>query len=150
MPKNFTVTAEEEVFGKEVYEVLKAVYPDSFDVYFEELKQKGIWEGELQHTTKEGKKIFIESRQAISESNDGFSIVLETNRDITERKKSDERIRQQASLLEKSQDAILVCDLGFRILFWNKGAERIYGWKGEEILGKELVRSHLRRRYFHH
>ena len=127
-----------EVFGREVYETLKAVYPDSFDIYFEELKQKGHWEGELQHTTKDGKKIFIESRQAISESDDGVLMVLETNRDITERKQSDERIRQQASLLEKSQDAIMVCDLAFRILFWNKGAERIYGWQSGEILGREL------------
>jgi PAS domain S-box-containing protein len=132
---------QEEVVGKEVYEILEAVYPDSFEVYFEELKQNRVWEGEIQHTTKTGKRIFTESRQAISESDEGVAIVLETTRDITERKQSDDRIRQQASLLEKSQDAILVCDLGFRILFWNKGAERIYGWQSDEVLGKELCEA---------
>ena len=60
---------------------------------------------------------------------------------LPKRKQSDERIRQQASLLEKSQDAILVCDLAFRILFWNKGAERIYGWQSDEILGRELCEA---------
>lgn len=58
--------------------------------------------------------------------------------DITSRKKADERIRQQASLLDKTQDAVLVCDLSQRVVFWNKGAERIYGWKSGEVLGKEI------------
>ncbi len=132
---------QEEVLRREVYEVLETVYPDSFGVYFEELKQKSIWEGELWQTTKHGKKILVESRQAIARTIDGNYIVLETSHDITERRKSEERIRQQASLLEKSQDAIMVCDLSFRILFWNKGAERVYGWKTEEILGKELCEA---------
>lgn len=129
---------ESEVFGKEVYDILEAEYPVSFEVYFEELQKNGVWEGEIRHKTKAGKIISVESRQAISEAYDGVSIVLETNRDITERKQADERIRQQASLLEKSQDAILVCDLNSRILFWNRGAERIYGWKADEVLGRDL------------
>ncbi len=132
---------ENEVFGREVYEILEADYPVSFDIYFEELKQKGIWEGEIRHKTKSGQIISVESRQAISESYDGVSIVLETNRNITERKQADERIRQQASLLEKSQDAILVCDLNNQLLFWNKGAERIYGWKADEVLGRKVCEA---------
>ncbi|MBL0312756.1 MAG: PAS domain S-box protein [Holophagaceae bacterium] len=43
--------------------------------------------------------------------------------------------KQLASLLDKAQDAILVRDLNHRILFWNKGAERLYGWKAEEMIG---------------
>jgi PAS domain S-box-containing protein len=62
--------------------------------------------------------------------------VLFTN--ITERKKAEERIAQQAALLNKARDAIYVCDLSQKILLWNKGAERIYGWKADEVLGKDL------------
>lgn len=62
--------------------------------------------------------------------------ILFTN--ITERKKAEERISQQAALLNKARDAIFVCDLSQKILLWNKGAERIYGWKAEEVLGKDL------------
>lgn len=62
--------------------------------------------------------------------------VLFTN--ITERKKAEERIAQQAALLNKARDAIFVCDLSQKILLWNKGAERIYGWKADEVLGKDL------------
>jgi len=53
-----------------------------------------------------------------------------------ERLESDARIRQQASLLDKAQDAIFVQDLDFRITYWNKGAERLYGWTEREALGQ--------------
>src|SRR6185436_3198924 len=41
-----------------------------------------------------------------------------------------------ASLLDKAQDAILVCDLEQRITYWNKSAERLYGWPAAEVRGK--------------
>lgn len=40
-----------------------------------------------------------------------------------------EVIKEQAELLDWATDAIIVEDLEDRILFWNKGAEKIYGWK---------------------
>jgi PAS domain S-box-containing protein len=56
--------------------------------------------------------------------------------DITERKKYEERIFEQAALLDKASDAIMVRDLEGKLLFWNKGAERIYGWTSEKVLGR--------------
>ncbi len=58
-------------------------------------------------------------------------------RDITERKRADEQIAEQAALLDKTRDAILVRDLSGKILFWNKGAERMYGWTRQEVMGKD-------------
>jgi two-component system cell cycle sensor histidine kinase/response regulator CckA len=129
---------EAEVLGEEIYERLKTVYPVSFNDYIDKLKRENRWEGELRQTTKDGKQIFVESRQVVSRTGDGEFIVLETSRDITTRKFSDERILQQASLLDKAQDAILVCDLNHRIIFWNKGAERVYGWEAAEVLGRKI------------
>lgn len=56
--------------------------------------------------------------------------------DITGRKASDERIREQAALLDQAQDAIVVRDLEHRVLYWNKGAERVFGWAASEALGQ--------------
>ncbi|HYN53611.1 MAG TPA: EAL domain-containing protein, partial [Methylotenera sp.] len=53
-----------------------------------------------------------------------------------ERQATDVQIRQQASLLDKAQDAIMVLDLNHSILFWNKSAERLYGWTAEEAMQK--------------
>lgn len=57
-------------------------------------------------------------------------------RDITERKRSEEQLREQAALLDKAQDAIMVRDAEDRITFWNRGAERLYGWIAEEVMGR--------------
>ena len=55
-----------------------------------------------------------------------------------ERLQSDAQLREQASLLDKAHDAILVRDLDHRILFWNKGAERLYGWSAAEAIGQRV------------
>ena len=56
-------------------------------------------------------------------------------RDISERKHAEDRLREQASLLDKARDAILVRDLEHGITYWNKSAEELYGWTAEEALG---------------
>lgn len=56
--------------------------------------------------------------------------------EITERKQAEERIRQQAALLDKANDAILVRDLHDHILFWNLSAQRLYGWTAAEAIGR--------------
>lgn len=49
-----------------------------------------------------------------------------------ERQNAYAQIHQQASLLDKAQDAIIVRGLNHEILFWNKSAERLYGWTETE------------------
>ena len=51
------------------------------------------------------------------------------------------RLAEQASLLDKAQDAIMVRDLARRITYWNKSAERLYGWTAAEVVG--TVAGHL-------
>ena len=57
--------------------------------------------------------------------------------DIIASKRAEGHIREQAALLDKAQDAILLLDLDDRIVFWNKGAERIYGWSAAEAIGRK-------------
>lgn len=52
-----------------------------------------------------------------------------------ERHRTQQIISEQAALLDIATDAILLQDLESTILFWNKGAERLYGWKAEEVIG---------------
>ncbi|MBC7980758.1 MAG: PAS domain-containing protein [Armatimonadetes bacterium] len=55
-----------------------------------------------------------------------------------DRQEADARIFEQASLLDKARDAIFTCDLNHCISFWNKSAERLYGWSKEEIIGESV------------
>ena len=52
-------------------------------------------------------------------------------------RKVEERNREQAALLDESQDAILVIDTEDRIHYWNKSAERIYGWPAHSVIGSK-------------
>jgi PAS domain S-box-containing protein len=58
--------------------------------------------------------------------------------DITERKKAEEKIQYLANIVESSNDAIVTESLDGIITSWNKGAEHIYGYSAEEIMGKSV------------
>jgi two-component system cell cycle sensor histidine kinase/response regulator CckA len=53
-----------------------------------------------------------------------------------EREVAEQQIREQAELLNKAHDAIIVTDLDDRITFWNAGAARLSGWSSAEVLGR--------------
>jgi diguanylate cyclase (GGDEF)-like protein/PAS domain S-box-containing protein len=50
---------------------------------------------------------------------------------------ANDRMREQSELLDNAQDAIFVQDRDSRILYWNKGAERMFGWTAEEAMGRQ-------------
>ena len=60
-------------------------------------------------------------------------------RDISERKQAEQARALLASIIESSHDAIMGEDLDGTILSWNKGAELLLGYKGEEVIGKSAV-----------
>jgi len=70
-----------------------------------------------------------------------------TVQDITERKLAEEKIRHLASIVESSNDALIGVALDEKILSWNRGADRIYGYRSDEIVGRPvsvLVPANLR------
>lgn len=75
----------------------------------------------------------------------GGAVISHAN--ITSRRAAEEKLAEQAALLNQTLEAIISCDLEGRILFWNRGAEHIYGWLAEEVQGrnidKELYRGNF-------
>ncbi|MGD1905619.1 MAG: PAS domain-containing protein [Leptolyngbyaceae cyanobacterium] len=58
------------------------------------------------------------------------------NWDITDRKQAEQKIQEQAALLDIASDAIIVSNLDQQIVYWNQRAERLYGWSPEEAIGQ--------------
>lgn len=63
---------------------------------------------------------------------------LQEAEDRRRRDQAEQKIREQAALLDKAQDAVIVCDLADRVTFWNPSAARIYGWSASEAIGRNL------------
>ncbi len=84
---------------------------------------------------------------------DDETVVIGAIRDMTEQRRAElermkqaEQIRLQAELIELSHDAIFIRDSLNRVIFWNKGAEELYGWSSREALGHithSLLKTHF-------
>jgi PAS domain S-box-containing protein len=73
----------------------------------------------------------------------GFAKVIH---DITKRKKFEEKLREQALILDAANDAIVIRDIDDRITYWNQGAQRLYGWGRDEAMGQvghTLLKAHF-------
>jgi PAS domain S-box-containing protein len=103
------------------------------------LIQRGEWNGELHQVTRAGLHVVVASRWTLIRDETGApKSILVINTDITESKKAERKIEEQAALLDKARDAILVCDLNQSIVYWNEGANRLYGWSQEEAIGRRV------------
>jgi PAS domain S-box-containing protein len=78
------------------------------------------------------------SSKSLLDKDGKFAGSLSMLTDITERKKAEEKIKSLANIVESSNDAIITKSLDGIITSWNKGAEQVYGYSAQEILGKPI------------
>jgi PAS domain S-box-containing protein len=134
-----------EALGQITHDLLHTRFPQPLDEIKATLSRAGHWDGELVHTKRDGTPVTVASRWSLRQTETGQPLgALETNNDITERKRADEVVRRQANLLEQTHDAILVWELPGTIVFWNRAAEQLYGFARREAVGRsshELLRT---------
>ncbi|MBA3473114.1 MAG: PAS domain S-box protein [Rubrobacter sp.] len=65
--------------------------------------------------------------------------IVANTRDVTERKRAEERIGFQARLLDAVGQAVITTDSQGKVIYWNRAAERLYGWSEEEVMGRPIL-----------
>ena len=100
-------------------------------------EQLGSMEVEIRH--KDGSSSYLlASASPLRDSAGAVRGAVGAFFDVTGRKRLEDLLRERADLLELATEAIIVRDLKGHLLFWNSGAEELYGWRRDEVLGKRI------------
>ncbi len=94
---------------------------------------------EYRFLRKSGTYAYVLDRGRVSRDESGKPVrMIGGVTDLTERHHALSRIAEQASLLDQARDAIIVRDLSHRVRYYNRSAERIYGWTAADVMGKSV------------
>lgn len=131
----------DQAVGNVAHDLLRTETADTVEGFRRILEQTNAWEGELQHVTRDGRKIIVESRMSRL-LDKGQAYVIETNRDITDRKRVYEKLveahRRTTAILESISDGFNTFDREWRYTYVNAAAAKMVGKTREELLGKNL------------
>jgi PAS domain S-box-containing protein len=124
-----------ELLQLHIQDIDVGITSEKIPIISQQWQEHGYARFESSYRRKDGTILFGEVSVAYDPGNDRYYGFL---RDITRRKHTEDRLREQAALLNQAREAIISCDLQGRVLFWNRGAEHLYGWTAEEVVGRDL------------
>ncbi|RII33666.1 PAS domain-containing protein [Clostridium chromiireducens] len=98
--------SKEEAIGYNGHELLKTIFPIDINKIKSILLREELWSGEIEHTRKDGSKLIVETRFQLIVDEKGHQTILETNRDITERKRIEEELRIQNQIIKQQKEQL--------------------------------------------
>ena len=129
-----------EIIGKPISLLVPKEGQEEFASLMEKIKQdQRIKHFETERIRKDGSIINVSVTLSPIKSRDGKIIGLsKIVRNISERRKNEEERIKLASIVESSDDAILAMDLNGKIVSWNRGAVKMFGYEEKELMGKSV------------
>jgi PAS domain S-box-containing protein len=134
-----------EAIGKKLLDVIEIVEtrPGENDKRFQTLEANGYYQEEQLHRTRQGEIWVDVSLQAIEGNGKRYGWVTLASA-ITQRKLAEEALKRSEEkyreLIRTSIDGIVSTDSQMRIIIWNRGAEKIFGYKEKEMLGQSIMK----------
>ncbi len=130
--------AESRRFLEYIHPHDRADVPAAFEDARRNIEPGRQWEADFRVLRADGVQRWFNSRGMVVTHGDGRTCMVGVAQDITERKLWEERIAEQAKLIELSSDAIVVRTPEGRIITWNQGAEGMYGYRRDEAIGQVM------------
>jgi PAS domain S-box-containing protein len=135
---------KEEAVNKVSHQLTQTIFPAQLAEINVELLRSGRWEGELMHTKRDGTQVVVASRWSLQRDERGLpAAILETNNDITERKRAEAELReseeQWRDVFENNPTMYFMVDAAGIVLSVNPfGAEQL-GYNVDELVGQPVL-----------
>lgn len=128
----------EEALGKNSNALLQTdLSQHEINEAIETLNKEGYWRGVLKRKRKDGKEIYVRtSNTVIRNGHNEITGYVAVNIDITKQVQLRQQVDHLASIVDNSSEAIFSRDTQHRIISWNRGAEKMFGYTREEVLGR--------------
>ncbi|MBD1827977.1 PAS domain S-box protein [Microcoleus vaginatus GB1-A2] len=137
---NFLGKPVEEIIGKDDLELMS---PDSARELM--AKDRHIMAAGITETYEEdissddeSPTTFFTTKAPWRDNQGNILGIIATTRDISDRKKVEQTLRQTLEILDLASDGIIIRDMDDRIIYWNQGAEKLYGWTKAEVFGQYI------------
>jgi PAS domain S-box-containing protein len=121
-----------EVFGPEQYEELRPLVGRA------RAGEKTTFEKEVDYPDGSRRLINV-TCVPVAVGGAGAQGFIAFIKDLTRRRRTEESLRFQAHLLDTVEQAVIATDLTGKITYWNRHAEKLYGWAAREVLGRDIV-----------
>jgi len=136
---NFFGKPIEEIIGKDDSELLPPDIARKIMAKDRQIMATGIAEAyEEDVSTGETSMTFFTSKVPWRDNQGNIVGVIATTRDISDRKQAEQKLRETLEMLDLASDAIIIRDMDDRILYWNQGAEKLYGWTKAQVVGQYI------------
>lgn len=133
----------EEAFGQDPRRLLQTRFPYAWSDVEAELRVSGRWDGDLIHRTSGGRVVTVSARLQLRRDEDGVERILETNRDVTDRRQMELRLREHErfrTLAEALPQLVWSTDARGNIIYLNQRMLDYAGLAAEEAMGYDLHR----------